>query len=586
MSTLTGTPLEVEGQKILASMDFVCLHDLGQALKIEVHPGGAYSSGEHVEFDYLIPNGQTCVVGEMKGTLNASTLKNEYKKFRVSFNWLKDRVEKGDLSEANWKALGVPDSHVHYFRDVRVVRGFIVAPYLQKLDCNLSPVPGIARFYKSDWDLIVEYARSIGPYARDHLLYRLNVSTTAPLDDLVVGRGSNYVVQSPHKKIASGAVGLADLFTFQVSPYRLLPIAQVYRRDELPNLSSTPSMDFQRPLVHKKLSSIRSKLLTDDFMFPNSILVVLSHDSEFRETGSKERQGTLHIPNRFGAVSVIDGQHRLFAYADKQVEERLKESGMIMVTAIKFKSAVDKEIRKFSAQAFVEINTNQTAVPRALLDAIAYDVLGETHPRAIAANVMLQANERRGPLHGLFDTNQTRLGVIKATTVLTSLQRLTNLKTLNALRAAKKKERILEKQGYEYLYGVDDIEKICQPGQLIKKSTDCLNTYFIKGKQVFPHDWPERGKTKKSSLELAKMMAAFVRLLGTFVSEGLTWDEVETELEKIRNNVLTLRKDLASYNAVLFQPTHLDIPDSQPTEIDDYHFLNRNRAAPTSIQDI
>ncbi len=345
-------------------------------------------------------------------------------------------------------------------------------------------------------------------------------------------------------------------------------------------------MDFQRPLVRKKLESIRTKVLTKDFMFPNSILVVLSHDCDYKESDRKERRGTLHIPKRFGAVSVIDVQHRLFAYADKRIAEDLGDRSTIMVTAIKFRNASEKDIQRFSARTFVEINTNQTPVQRTLLDAIAYDVLGETHARAIAARVLLEANKKRGPLRGLFDTNQTNLGMIKATTVLTSLQRLTSLQTLNALRVAKKEDRLTVRRGYETLFDVEQIDEICQADALIKRATECLQTYSVMAKSIFSYDWPQRGKSKKSSFELAKMMAAFVKLLSTFVSEGLTWTEVEIELNKIRDNVLALRRDMTSYNSVLFAQDHPDIPDAQPTEADDYRFLNANRVSPTSIQDI
>ena len=152
---------------------------------------------------------------------------------------------------------------------------------------------------------------------------------------------------------------------------------------------------------------------------------------------------------------------------------------------------------------------------RTLLDAIAYDVLGETHSRAIAAQVLLKVNEEDGVLMGLFDTNQTGLGKIKASTVLTSLQRMTNLKTLRSLRNARKPERLLTRQGFECVCHVDDIGDLCQAEVLIDKSASCLQHYFGFVAETFPKDWPKRGESKNSSFEYAKVIAALVRLLST-----------------------------------------------------------------------
>ncbi len=398
-----------------------------------------------------------------------------------------------------------------------------------------------------------------------------------PRESLTLQRIPHNLIRIPSKKIASGDIGPADVFTFEASPYELLPLARVYRRDELPSLSS--ESEYQRPLIPDKIASIRKKLLeSQGFMFPNNILVVLSEDCRYENE-------TLTIPKKYGAISVIDGQHRLFSYADEEIEQRLGGHSRILVTAIKFRDADEEAIRRYSARTFVEINTNQTRVPRTHLDAIAYEILGETDSRAIAAQIILRANERQGSsLYGLFDTNQTGLGMIRATTVLVALKPITNLNSIRGLRNVRKKDRRQKRQGYENLFEAP-IDELCQAETLIERGVVCVEHYFNLVAEIFRLDWPERGKIKHSSLEYTKMIAGLVKLLGQFITDGLDWQAVRAELEHIRTNVMHLR-GMKEYEAVLFDPAHEHIPDAQPSAIDDYRFLNSNRERPTSIQEI
>jgi len=577
MTNLQGHELEIHGRDALARMGMVCVYPLNQVPLLHLDPSGPYSHDDHLEFDYLIPCGDICLIGEITGRDSPGDVRSKYSRFRRQYN----AVRGLQLGEQVWRLTGVPDEHLRDFREVREVRGFFVTTRLQKFDVNLSEVANIARLYKSDWNLLVEYSQSIGTYAKYHFLHRFNVAETASRHSLTLSKDLHSLMRTSSKKIASGDVGLADVYTFEVSPYELLSIARVYRRDELPSLSSMPESEYQRPLIPEKLVSIREKLLkSKDFMFPSSILVVLSDDCRYLDD-----HRTLIIPERYGAISVIDGQHRLFSYADEEVKRWVDNSGRIMVTAIQFRDANAEAIHKYSARSFVEINTNQTRVPPTHLDAIAYEILGETHPRAIAAQVILRANERRSSLYGLFDTNQTGLGIIRATTVLSALKSITHLEYIRSLQSAHRSDtRLLMRHGYESLFGAE-IDELNKAETLIERGVICFEHYFNLVASVFSHDWPERGQPKNSSLEYAKMIAGLVKLLGQFISEGLDWQAVQTELGNIRANVIKLR-DMQEYNAVLFDPTHPDMPNAQPSATDDYRFLNSNRRCATSIHKV
>jgi hypothetical protein len=204
--------------------------------------------------------------------------------------------------------------------------------------------------------------------------------------------------------------------------------------------------------------------------------------------------------------------------------------GKILVTAVKFPDGADVE--RESARIFVEINTNQTRVAATHLDAIAWPILRVSTPRALSAQVLLKANARKNAkLYGLLITSQTRQGLISAKTVLGSL---TTYVSKERIKDARDNPRRTEwRVGYEQLLGLRSLEELgdpIDPERLISHATSCLVKFFDLVAERFPADWPKRGGPRPgSALELAKMIAALVRLLRTLSDEGLSWKEVAAE---------------------------------------------------------
>ena len=578
MTDLTGYPLQDFGQQVFTTMGLDSIGSLNQVRLVGIAPSGPYTRDEHIEFDYLIPYENICLVGEITARQNPDSVRNKYRRFRQHYDILRQLAGR---DEGFWRKLGVPTENLSGFRQINDFRGFFITTRLQRFDVELSPAPAIVRFYATDWHLLVAYSDSIGAYAADHFLHLFDIPVVEPNAALIVRKDPHGLLRIPDRKVASGNVGLADVYTFEVSPYDLFPMAKVYRRDELARVSLASQDDYQRPLLPDKLDSIRAKLLANqDFMFPSSILAVLSSDCRYNCS-----EATLMIPKKHGALSIIDGQHRLFSYAQDCVRQRVGDHSRIMVTAILFRDTEEEAIREYSARGFVEINTNQTRVPRTHLDAIAYPILGDSSPRAIAAQVILKANERRqSKLYGLFDTVQTGLGIIQATTVVAALQSITNIRRIQRLRGAQRGSPLKTRLGYERLFGAD-VVALSEPDSLIERGEVCLTQYFNRVGTVFAHDWPQRGESSYSTLAFAKMIAGFVKLLWHFIQDGLDWRAVQTELESIKRNVMHVRC-MQEYDAVLFDPGHEHIPDAQPSATDDYRFLNSNRQLPTSIQEV
>lgn len=578
MTQLSGQELEIFGQKVFTDMGFSCIRTAKNVNLKSLCPE-LYSSGENCEFDYLIPYKQKCFVGEITARTGPGDVKNKHKRFRNYFQCLQNVAFTDDL----WKKLGVRPEDLRLFREVNEFHGFFICTELQRFDVDIQPVERIAHIYAKEWDTLVEYSECIGEYAQYPFLHAFGDISQLRKSTIDIGAAYHSLVRTPNKRIASGDTGLTDIYTFDISPYDLLPIARVYRRDMLPDLTRQSSSQYQRPLVRDKMQQIRERLLHDpDFMFPNSILVVLSSKCKY---DTEER--LLKLPVVYGAISVIDGQHRLFSYANSEVETRMKRDCKIMVSAVQFKGVNEKDTQRFSAKTFIEINTNQTTVKRSHLDAIRYSLLGETSPRSLAAQVILRLNERKGKCYGLFDTSQTKLGIISVTTILGTLSPLIRLEDMKRLQAPTRTSQRNKCQGYKNLFGVSSLSELDNSDTLINRGVQCLEQYFSRIEQTFPKDWPQRGKTSSSSLYFAKVIAGFIRLLKCFIEEGLDWNQVQDELNQIKSNVMKLR-GMQTYDSILFDSGDPKIPDSKPSVGEVFEFLNQNRQEqePVSIQNI
>jgi DGQHR domain-containing protein len=473
-----------------------------------------------------------------------------------------------------WRALGVPDPSLREFLSVERLVGFFVTTSLEKFDVDLEEAQGVGVFFKRDWELLKAYRETISSYAKPHFLARLGITLPTAHTALRIAEG---LIRSRGRRVASGDVGAADVYTFVVSPYEILDAAQVFRRDELPDLSPNAGRDYQRPLLPKKLAAMRQMLLgTQDFMFPSSILVVLSADC------NHSRDHGLMIPKSYGAIEVIDGQHRLFSYASQEVERYCRSNAKLMVTAIHFQEHDPAQIRQYNGRTFVEINTTQTRVPASHVHAIAYSLLGDTKPRSLGAEVIIRLNARDGVIRGLFATSQTSLGPIQATTVLTVLHPLTNLAKLHALAHRSGASAHRRRQGLSNLLGLTTLEAVAAE-DVVRLTTIALEHYLRIVHRTFQLDWPARGSTNTSSLAFAKMFAAFIRLMRAFIGEGLDWATVETELVRLRTNLLALRRR-RKYGAVLLDSADPRIPGSGPSINQDFKFLQENRARPTPVQ--
>jgi DNA sulfur modification protein DndB len=217
------------------------------------------------------------------------------------------------------------------------------------------------------------------------------------LADLLEGRsvpGLEITVPAIRSRIAGGVA-----YSFCVSPEYLLKISFVSHRAK----GKASDIDaYQRLLRKSRLRSIREYIAEGGF-FPTNIVVNiaesrwLSFDRGKQQIEDKSSiVGWLHIRPAYRVAWIIDGQHRLFAYANHP----LAKKSLISVMAFVGLEASEQ------ARLFVDINAQQKRVKQSLLQ----ELYSELHWDAAEPEVRVQAvlskaiqvidTDIKSPLHG------------------------------------------------------------------------------------------------------------------------------------------------------------------------------------------
>ncbi len=161
-----------------------------------------------------------------------------------------------------------------------------------------------------------------------------------------------------------GEMGGLKYYMFSIEPGTLLKMGFILHRTKA-NEEEMPT--YQRLLVPSRLKGITSFIDGPDGngggFFPNSIIVNFNtkkHKIIF-ESGSKtnssaSRYGILKLPNAYSIAYIIDGQHRLYGYANS----KFKDSNTIPVVAFSNLPSITQ------LEMFMNINQNQKAVSPSL----------------------------------------------------------------------------------------------------------------------------------------------------------------------------------------------------------------------------
>ena len=169
-----------------------------------------------------------------------------------------------------------------------------------------------------------------------------------------------------------GRMGGVTYYLFAIEPELLLKLAYVLHRNKA-NSDLMPT--YQRLIKRSRLRKVADFVDNGGF-FPNSL--ILSIDSGGRKRGlrfdsagggsASAKMGILHLPAKYRSAFVIDGQHRLYGFADSD------RATTELVPVVAF---VDMD-RAEQVQMFMDINENQKAVPKNLRNTLNADLLWES----------------------------------------------------------------------------------------------------------------------------------------------------------------------------------------------------------------
>lgn len=316
------------------------------------------------------------------------------------------------------------------------------------------------------------------------------------LADLLAGRtipGLELTVPAIKTKM-----GKFIAYTFSVRPEYLLKIAFVSHRAK----GKPSDIDaYQRMLKKSRLNSIR-QYISEGGVFPTNIVVNIAQSKWLTfDRGKQESEeksstfGWLNIKPAYRVAWIIDGQHRLFAYAGHP--DSIK--GLISVMAFVDLPASEQ------ARLFVDINAEQRKVKQSLLQ----ELYAELHWDAEDIEVRLQAvlSKTIQALDG-DPTSPFFLRILKADDVRTDLRCISLTTIFKALEqgkffiSAKKKGEIL---GYGPLWQGDNVATM-------KRTQAVLNGYFEVISSSAPELW-KKGAGEGGGLAMNNGVTACINAL-------------------------------------------------------------------------
>jgi DNA sulfur modification protein DndB len=206
-----------------------------------------------------------------------------------------------------------------------------------------------------------------------------------------------------------GKMGNHEYFSFSIEPEKLLKIGYVLHRSKV-NSELMPT--YQRLVKKGRINQILNFIDNKAGYFPNSIVISL-------DTGGRELQfdrantqvkstvsslGVLHLPKQYRSAYVIDGQHRLYGYANS----KYKATNTVPVVAF-LNLERDEQVK-----LFMDINENQKAVPKNLRTTLNADLLWASDDfkdqyKALCSRIALGLGEKkRSPLFNLISIGEDK----------------------------------------------------------------------------------------------------------------------------------------------------------------------------------
>lgn len=167
-----------------------------------------------------------------------------------------------------------------------------------------------------------------------------------------------------------GKMGGLTYYSFNIEPEKLLKFGYILHRNDI-NSDLMPT--YQRLIKSSRLKKIREFVNNGGF-FPNSIVINIDMEkirfdrASLQIEDSTSKIGILSLPQKYRSTYIIDGQHRLYGYADTIYGNK----NTIPVIAF---VGLDKNEQ---VKLFMEINENQKTVPKNLQNTLNANLLWDS----------------------------------------------------------------------------------------------------------------------------------------------------------------------------------------------------------------
>jgi len=204
-----------------------------------------------------------------------------------------------------------------------------------------------------------------------------------------------------------GQMGAKDYYMFSIEPSLLLKMGFVLHRTKA-NESEFPT--YQRLLVPSRLKGI-TKFIDGGGYFPNSIIInfntkknKINFEANSKKSVSNACSGNLIIPNAYGIAYIIDGQHRIYGYANS----KFVENNTIPVVAFDGLDTIEQ------LEIFMDINQNQKAVSPSLRLDLEEDLYWDSDRidsrlKALRSSIVkMLANSESSPLFNLISVGEDK----------------------------------------------------------------------------------------------------------------------------------------------------------------------------------
>lgn len=278
-------------------------------------------------------------------------------------------------------------------------------------------------------------------------------------------------------------------YLFGIQPAKLIPISSVLHRKL--TLDNDIPTNYQRLVKAGKINEIKKFISEERGVFPTNIIISFESKGDyFKPKGAKINDiqfGVLSLPNQFQSITVIDGQHRLFAYDGLEQAEK----DLIYVVAF-HKLTPEKQV-----QTFININEKQTKVSSSLMWDLYPNILEPDSKDYIKARISLLVkklnSEKSSALMGTIQYDSAEYSD-KGSKI-----------TLESICSAIKSEgivQIIDGKLDSYLVK-NNKEKIVY---------QVLESYFNTIKKLNPEHWDRKEKTK-NLLRSNQGIGALIKLL-------------------------------------------------------------------------